>query len=120
MDRRKTDLSHSEYVEFFIGVETIGRDVFFDNINTHEQLQQRLDELIYKATKHHIAIANAHTYAETSAFLRQALHELTQQGFELVPISQLVERKFVQKAQQQANTLNCWSTLAPDTNTELY
>ena len=72
----------------------------------HEQLQQRLDELKYKATKHHFAIAIAHPYPETIDFLRQALPELTEQGFELVPVSQLVHKKYIQLAQAQGKGIN--------------
>jgi polysaccharide deacetylase 2 family uncharacterized protein YibQ len=106
LDSRTTDLSQAQNAANFIGVENIGRHVFLDNITTHEQLQQRLDELKYKATKHHYAIAIAHPYPETIDFLRQALPELTEQGFELVPVSQLVHKKYIQLAQAQGKGIN--------------
>ena len=87
-------------------MENISRHVFLDNITTTEQLQLRLEELKSKATKYQFAIAIAHPYPETINFLRQALPQLSEQGFELVPVSQLVERKYVQIAQQQAISLN--------------
>ncbi|KAA1152070.1 divergent polysaccharide deacetylase family protein [Pseudoalteromonas sp. FUC4] len=98
LDSRTTDLSQAQNAANFLGVENIGRHVFLDNITTPEQLQFRLDELKHKATKHNFAIAIAHPYPETIEFLRHALPELTKQGFELVPVSQLVERKYIQLA----------------------
>ena len=101
LDSRTTDLSQAQNAANFLGVENIGRHVFLDNITTPEQLQFRFDELKHKAEKHNFAIAIAHPYPETIKFLRQALPQLTEQGFELVPVSQLVERKYIQLAQAE-------------------
>lgn len=106
LDSRTTELSQAQNAANFLGVENISRHVFLDNITTTEQLQLRLEELKSKATKYQFAIAIAHPYPETIDFLRQALPQLSEQGFELVPVSQLVERKYVQIAQQQAISLN--------------
>lgn len=106
LDSRTTDLSQAQNAANFVGVNNIGRHVFLDNITTHNQLQQRLDELKYKATKHQFAIAIAHPYPETIDFLRKALPELIKQGYELVPVSQLVERKYIQLAQAQGKAIN--------------
>jgi len=101
LDSRTTDLSQAQNAANFLGVENIGRHVFLDNITTPAQLQFRLDELKHKAEKHNFAIAIAHPYPETIKFLRHALPQLTEQGFELVPVSQLVERKYIQLAQAE-------------------
>jgi polysaccharide deacetylase 2 family uncharacterized protein YibQ len=100
LDSRTTDLSQAQNAANFLGVANVSRHVFLDNITTPEQLQRRLSELKQKATQHSFAIAIAHPYPETIAFLRQALPELTKQGFELVPVSQLVERKYIQLAEK--------------------
>ena len=106
LDSRTTGLSQAQNAANFFGVENIGRHVFLDNITTADQLQFRLDELKQKATEHNFAIAIAHPYPETIAFLRKALPELTQQGYELVPVSQLVQRKYIQLAQAQGKTIS--------------
>jgi len=106
LDSRTTDLSQAQNAANFFGVENIGRHVFLDNITTPEQLQFRLDELKHKATKHKFAIAIAHPYPETINFLRQALPQLTEQGFELVPVSQLVEKKYIQLAQAESKGIS--------------
>lgn len=106
LDSRTTQLSQAQNAANIFGVKNISRHVFLDNITTSEQLQQRLDELKLIATKYHFAIAIAHPYPETIAFLRQALPELIEQGFELVPVSKLVEQKYVLLAQQQTQPAN--------------
>jgi len=101
LDSRTTDLSQAQNAANFLGVANISRQVFLDNIITPEQLQLRFDELKQQATDHNFAIAIAHPYPETIDFLREALPQLIDQGFELVPVSQLVERKYIQLAQAE-------------------
>ncbi|MBH0093470.1 divergent polysaccharide deacetylase family protein [Pseudoalteromonas sp. K222D] len=100
LDSRTTELSQAQNAANFLGVENIGRHIFLDNITTPEQLQLRLDELKQHATEHKFAIAIAHPYPETIAFLRHVLPQLSKQGFELVPVSKLVERKYIQLAEK--------------------
>jgi len=101
LDSRTTNLSQAQHAANLYGVENVGRHVFLDNIPTKQQLQFRLNELKYKAEKFNFAIAIAHPYPETIAFLKQALPELQAQGFELVPLSKLVERKYIQLAEAE-------------------
>lgn len=106
LDSRTTQLSQAQNAANFLGVANIGRHVFLDNITTTEQLQFRLEELKSKATKYQFAIAIAHPYPETIDFLRQALPQLSEQGFELVPVSHLIERKYVQLALAESKGIN--------------
>jgi polysaccharide deacetylase 2 family uncharacterized protein YibQ len=106
LDSRTTDLSQAQNAANFLGVANISRQVFLDNITTPEQLQLRLEELKQLAITHNSAIAIAHPYPETIEFLRRALPELTKQGFELVPVSQLVERKYIQLAQAEGKEIS--------------
>jgi len=106
LDSRTTDLSQAQNAANFLGVANISRQVFLDNVTTTEQLQLRLNELKQQATDHNFAIAIAHPYPETIEFLRHALPKLTEQGFELVPVSQLVERKYIQLAQSEGKAGN--------------
>ena len=68
---------------------------------TTQQLTQQLEELKVKAEHFNYAIAIAHPYPETVAFLQEALPELEKQGYELVPLSQLVETKYIQLAKAE-------------------
>jgi len=106
LDSRTTNLSLAQKTANTVGVKNIGRQVFLDNITTQEQLQLRLDELKHKSIKYNFAIAIAHPHPETIAFLRHALPKLTEQGFELVPVSQLVERKYIQLAKIKGRSDN--------------
>ncbi|WP_252371766.1 divergent polysaccharide deacetylase family protein [Pseudoalteromonas sp. S558] len=106
LDSRTTDLSQAQNAANFLGVANISRQVFLDNITTAEQLQLRFNELKQQATKHNFAIAIAHPYPETIAFLRKVLPQLSEQGFELVPVSQLVEHKYIQLAQAEGKRIS--------------
>ncbi|NMR26296.1 MULTISPECIES: divergent polysaccharide deacetylase family protein [Pseudoalteromonas] len=101
LDSRTTGLSQAQNVANLYGVENVGRHVFLDNILNEQQLQFRFNELKYKADRYNFAIAIAHPHPETIEFLQRMLPELEQQGFELVPLSQLVERKYIQLAQAE-------------------
>ena len=102
LDSKTTSLSQAQNAANFLGVANISRHVFLDNLTSKEQLQLRLDELKQKAIDNNFAIAIAHPYPETIAFLRNVLPELIQQGYELVPVSQLVEHKYIQLAQAES------------------
>ncbi|WP_394192601.1 divergent polysaccharide deacetylase family protein [Pseudoalteromonas atlantica] len=106
LDSRTTGLSQAQNVANLYGVENVGRHVFLDNIPNEQQLQFRFDELKHKAQRYNFAIAIAHPYPETIEFLSRKLPELEQQGFELVPLSQLVERKYIQLAQAEPKAVN--------------
>ncbi len=101
LDSRTTSQSEAQNVANLYGVANVSRHVFLDNNVTQSQLQHQLEELKTKAQHFNYAIAIAHPYPETVAFLQQALPELQQQGFELVPLSQLVETKYIQLAKAE-------------------
>ncbi|WKD25358.1 divergent polysaccharide deacetylase family protein [Pseudoalteromonas sp. KG3] len=80
------------------GVENVSLHVFLDNIVTKQQLSMRISELKHKAELYSFAIAIEHP--ETIAFLKHAIPTL-QQDLELVPLSQLVQRKYIQLAETE-------------------
>ena len=81
LDSRTTNLSQAQHVANLYGVKNVSRHVFLDNILTKQQLNLRLNELKYKAEKFSFAIAIAHPYPETIAFLKKALPELQDRSF---------------------------------------
>ncbi|OHU88597.1 divergent polysaccharide deacetylase family protein [Pseudoalteromonas amylolytica] len=101
LDSRTTEHTQAQNVANLYGVENISRHIFLDNEPTFEALTQQLEALKSKADSARFAIAIAHPYPQTIAFLKTALPELTAQGYELVPISQLVESKYIQLAERQ-------------------
>ncbi|XKF03176.1 divergent polysaccharide deacetylase family protein [Pseudoalteromonas mariniglutinosa] len=101
LDSRTTNHSQAQHVANLYGVNNISRQVFLDNIVTEQQLSQQIDKLKQKAERYSFAIAIAHPYPETIDFLKRALPELERQGYQLVPLSQLVNRKYIQLAKAE-------------------
>ncbi|MBE0369397.1 divergent polysaccharide deacetylase family protein [Pseudoalteromonas aurantia] len=101
LDSRTTEQTQAQHAANLYGVRNIGRHVFLDNVPTEDALQSQLTQLKLLAQSQDSAIAIAHPYPTTISFLNKALPELIAQGFELVPVSQLVQHKYIQLAQQQ-------------------
>ncbi|MBQ4813643.1 divergent polysaccharide deacetylase family protein [Pseudoalteromonas luteoviolacea] len=96
LDSRTTPYSQAQKVANLYGVDNIARHVFLDNELSIDNLQSQLQELKTIAQTQGYAIGIAHPYPETQQFLLQTLQDLTAEGFELVPLSTLVENKHVQ------------------------
>lgn len=99
LDSKTTNQSQAQSMASVYGVKNIARHVFLDNITSEEQLRFRFEELKRLARDYEYAVAIAHPYPETFAFLQQALPELEEAGLELVPLSTLVQKRTVQLAQ---------------------
>ena len=72
------------------GVSAVKRDVFLDNDRSATAIAKEFERLKSLATKHGVAVAIGHPYDATLAFLEQQIPLLAEQGFELVPVSELV------------------------------
>ncbi|WP_063356799.1 divergent polysaccharide deacetylase family protein [Pseudoalteromonas luteoviolacea] len=95
LDSKTTPYSQAQKVANLYGVDNIARHVFLDNELQTEQLQAQLAQLKEVAQEQGYAIGIAHPYPETQQFLMQALQDLSAEGFELVPLSKLVENKYI-------------------------
>ena len=73
-----------------IGVNAKKRDVFLDPDNSPETLLREFERLKSLAKKRGSAIAIGHPYEATLAMLEKELPQLAEQGFDLVPVSELV------------------------------
>ena len=73
-----------------LGVHATRRDVFLDPDKTSLTLQREFERLKSVARKRGSAIAIGHPYESTLALLERELPRLAQQGFDLVPVSELV------------------------------
>ncbi len=104
LDSKTTRDSKAQYMANLFGVNNIARHVFIDNIPTDKQMQFRLNQLIRIAKKRGSAVAIAHPYPETLAFLNDALPKLKNEGIEVVKISELVDSKYIQLAQKQTSS----------------
>ncbi|MFC3032008.1 divergent polysaccharide deacetylase family protein [Pseudoalteromonas fenneropenaei] len=98
LDSRTTELTQAQSVANLYGVANVARNVFLDNELSEQALQAQLDELKRVATNERSAIAIAHPYPETFIFLAKALPQLLAEGYNLVPVSQLVSAKYLQLA----------------------
>ncbi|KZN67938.1 divergent polysaccharide deacetylase family protein [Pseudoalteromonas luteoviolacea] len=93
LDSRTTPYSQAQKMANLYGVDNIARHVFLDNELQFEQLQSQLVALKAIAQEQGYAIGIAHPYPETQQFLLQALQDLAAEGFELVPLSTLLENR---------------------------
>ncbi len=73
-----------------LGVHAKKRDVFLDPDSTTQTLQREYNRLKSVARKRGTAIAIGHPYEATLALLERELPLLAEQGFDLVPVSELV------------------------------
>jgi polysaccharide deacetylase 2 family uncharacterized protein YibQ len=74
------------------GIPTAGRDVFLDDVRTPEAVRERFNELLSIAKHYGSAIAIGHPYAVTLNLLEEELPELAKEGYQIVPVSQLLIR----------------------------
>lgn len=72
------------------GIRAIKRDVFLDNDPTPGTIRAEFERLKLFARERGAAVAIGHPYETTLAFLETELPKLAAEGFELVPISELV------------------------------
>ncbi len=73
-----------------LGVHAIRRDVFLDPDKTSLTLHREFERLKSVARKRGSAIAIGHPYEATLTLLERELPRLAEQGFHLVPVSELV------------------------------
>ena len=72
------------------GIRAIKRDVFLDNDPAPGTIRAEFERLKLFARQRGAAVAIGHPYETTLAFLEIELPKLAAEGFELVPISELV------------------------------
>lgn len=101
LDSRTTERTQAQFMANRVGVLNIARNVFLDNDTSEVAMQRQLNELKRIAEQHEFAVAIGHPYPETIAFLKQQLPKLAEEGFELVPVSELVEHKYILLAQSE-------------------
>ncbi len=75
-----------------IGVPTIMRDVFLDNVREVPAIAREIRKLAGMARRRGSAVGICHPYPATLAALRQEAEFLRQQGIDVVPVSQLLAR----------------------------
>lgn len=104
LDSRTTVQSQAQIVADLYGVANVARQVFLDNITTPNALMTQLTQSKRIAKQQGYVIVIAHPYPETTAFLQTQLPKLLSEGFELVPVSQLVKQRYIQLAKRQTKS----------------
>lgn len=74
-------------------VPALKRDVFLDHDRNFDKLEFQFGRLIRIAKRRGFAVAIAHPHPQTLHFLQKALTRLNKAGVQLLPVSQLIERK---------------------------
>ncbi len=72
-------------------IPTVTRNVFLDNVQTHEDIDREFKKLLKMAREKGVAVGIGHPYKETLIYLEQALPLLEEQGIELITASQMIE-----------------------------
>lgn len=72
-------------------IPTMSRNVFLDNVQSHEDIDREFKKLIKIAREKGVAVGIGHPYKETLAYLEQALPLLEEQGIDLITASQMIE-----------------------------
>ncbi|MCO7201745.1 MULTISPECIES: divergent polysaccharide deacetylase family protein [unclassified Pseudoalteromonas] len=99
LDSRTTSHSQAQYAANLYGVKNVARQVFLDNDVSTEALNKQWQHMLKLLDNHEHVIIIAHPYKETAAFLAAKLAELESIDAKLVPVSQLVEQKYVRLAE---------------------
>lgn len=72
-------------------IPTMTRNVFLDNVQSHEDIDREFKKLLALAREKGVAVGIGHPYVETLAYLEQALPLLEAEGIELITASQMID-----------------------------
>ncbi len=72
---------------------SVRRDIFLDAQRDPGFIEAQFEALVRRAREQGTAIAIGHPYPETMSFLEANLHRLAAEGIELLPVSELIERR---------------------------
>lgn len=92
VDSRTTRQSIAAQIASEHNIPNISRDVFLDPDTKAETMAKQFQHFIKLVHLRGYALAIAHPYPETIRFLKKHLGELKQQGIELIPVSELINK----------------------------
>lgn len=90
VDSRTTTRTVASKIAGEIGVPSLQRDVFLDNVREPEAIERQFNELIAVAKRKGTALAIGHGYQSTLSVLERLLPQLEAHGVRLVPVSELI------------------------------
>ena len=83
-------VAHAEAVK--MGIPTIERDVFLDNVQDTQRILTEIRKLVTQSQKQGYAVGIGHPHPETLEALRQSVHIFRDAGVTVVPVSHLLRR----------------------------
>lgn len=98
VDSRTTAQSVARKVAQRQGLAHAGRDIFLDNERDLNSMNEQFNRALGIARRRGHAIIIGHPYPETIEYLQNVLPLLATAGIELVPVSQLLNRRQVARA----------------------
>jgi len=96
VDSRTSAKSVAERIAKLNNIPTTKRDVFLDDIQSTSAIREQFNRLLMLAREKGSAVAIAHPYPVTLSFLERELPALSEQGYQLVPISSLLTKAKVE------------------------
>lgn len=72
-------------------IPTATRNVFLDNVQSHDDIDREFKKLLKLAREKGTAVGIGHPYKETLIYLEQALPLLEEEGIELITASQMIQ-----------------------------
>lgn len=91
VDSRTSNDSIASEVALENDVPTVERDVFLDDTINYTEIDSQFHRLLQIARRYGQAVAIGHPYPLTLEYLERVLPTLAAAGYQLVPISELVE-----------------------------
>jgi hypothetical protein len=92
LDSRTSKRTRGYSVATHLGVPSVERDVFLDNVQNPNDIRIQMNRLIQLARFKGKAIGIGHPHECTLGVLEEVIPRLAEQGVELVPVSQLVHQ----------------------------
>jgi hypothetical protein len=110
VDSKTTHKSVADKIAVEYQIPNLSRDFFLDPDEREETMREQFDLFIAKVNARGYALAIAHPYPKTIAFLKKHLAELEQHDITLLPVSKLIPAaKRIIHTRENANVA-CTST----------
>jgi polysaccharide deacetylase 2 family uncharacterized protein YibQ len=107
VDSKTTSKSIAEKIAIEHNIPNLSRDFFLDTDDNVASIGKQFARFIKKINRRGYALAIAHPYPKTIQFLHDHLHELAEQGINLIPVSHLIQNTNQIKYQREDNHVAC-------------
>ncbi len=93
VDSKTTANSVAGAIASETNIPTITRNVFLDNVQSHDDIDREFKRLLEMAKERGVAVGIGHPYPETLLYLETALPLLAEEGIDLISASQMIARQ---------------------------